>query len=189
MSNRTIKDAGLWPEKAAVKTNMKKTIQNEFPQIYSQYVTRIYRYIYARAGNKEAAEELTAQVFLAALQAYPNYKKTGSLPAWLFTIARNKMVDAYRRERRFVPLEDLDELPADAPDHLTDVIAQENAAELKVILSRLPEDQRELLELRYAGELSYREIGRIVGKSEGSVKMAVNRLIKKLQTELENDHV
>ena len=74
--------------------------QADFTLLYRQYATRIYRFVFARVSNHADAEDLTAQVFMEALQSLERFDGNGNFAAWLFTIARNKVVDSYRRRKR-----------------------------------------------------------------------------------------
>ncbi len=161
---------------------------NDFLQLYRQYVERIYRYVMARLGDHAAAEDLTSQVFLEAFKEQDRLAKVENLPAWLFTIARNKLVDSYRRQRGEWSLESLPSLPDETRDPLAQLISDEHQQQLAQALAGLAPDQLEMLQLRYAGELSYRQIGEVVGKSEAAVKMAVHRLLERLQHEMEQSH-
>lgn len=70
-----------------------------FAAIYRRYVDNVYRYGYSRVGSQADAEDLTAQVFLDALQGLNGYRERGTFSAWLFTIAHCRIVDHYRRRR------------------------------------------------------------------------------------------
>jgi len=82
-----------------------RTREIDFSSIYQRYATPIYRYTIARVGNRADAEDLTSLVFMDALKSWKRFKVNGNIPAWLFTIARNKIVDCYRREKETIPLE------------------------------------------------------------------------------------
>jgi RNA polymerase sigma-70 factor (ECF subfamily) len=161
------------------------TAPMDFIALYRQYVLRIYRYVMARVGDRVEAEDLTSQVFLEALKEADRLMDIKNLPAWLFTIARNKVVDSYRRDKDEASIEEIAEPAAEHGDLLAQVIASEKSDELHCVLKRLPPDQLELLQLRYAGGLSYRQIGESTGKSEAAVKMSIHRLLDKLQVDME----
>jgi RNA polymerase sigma-70 factor (ECF subfamily) len=79
-------------------------------------------------------------------------------------------------------------MPAQLEEPLAHVITIEREQDLEYVLAGLRPEQLELLQLRYAGELSYRQIGEVVGKSEAAVKMAIHRLLDQLQREMEHEH-
>jgi RNA polymerase sigma factor (sigma-70 family) len=156
-----------------------------FAALYRRYVTPIYRYIYSRLGNVADAENLTAQVFTEALEGLHRYRERGNFAAWLFTIARHKVSDYYRRQRPNPPLNEALDSPVDGTDPLAHMVQEEALRRLAALVTRLDKEQQELLRLRFAGGLTYGEIGRIVGRSEAAIKMAVHRLLHRLEAEWE----
>ena len=151
----------------------------DFAQVYREYVTRVYRYVYARVGNKEDAEDVTAQVFFEALERWPSYREQGKVAAWLFTIARRRVADYHRRRRastslKVLPPPDDPATPWEAVEH------REEMEHLARLVGQLSEEEQEMLRLRFAAGLTYREIAHILGKKEGAVKMAFHRLIRRL---------
>lgn len=158
-----------------------------FAALYRRHVHRIYRYIYSRVGRRADAEDLTALVFTEALEGLDGYREQGTFSAWLFTIAHRRLVDHYRRDRPTWPLDTAREIPADGPNPLTEVVQNERKAHLARLVESLDEEKQELLRLRFAAELTYREIGEIVGRSEGAVKMAIHRLLRRLEDAWEGD--
>lgn len=177
-----------------MKSRTKETIQQpnkleiEFSSIYKDYVKPIYRYIISRVGTHAEAEDLTSQVFMDALKAWSRFDKGGNIPAWLFTIARNKIVDRYRQQKPTIPLGNLDKTEAEDNDPLSYVLEAEMATRLSQIIGNLDSEQQELLQLRFAGELTYAQIGAVVGKTEAAVKMAVHRLLDRLQEQMEYEN-
>ena len=166
-----------------------RTRETDFSAVYQRYATPIYRYTFARVGNQADAEDITSLVFMDALKSWQRFKLKGNIPAWLFTIARNKIVDRYRRRKETIPLEYISDMIFDQKDLLKDVMDAEMAAKLSQILSSLQIEQQELLQLRFAGELTYSQIGEVIGKSEAAIKMSVHRLLDQLQNLMEQDHV
>jgi RNA polymerase sigma-70 factor (ECF subfamily) len=156
-----------------------------FASLYRRYVTPIYRYLYSRVGQATAAEDLTAQVFVEALEGLAGYHERGHFAAWLFTIARRKAADHFRRRRPHLPLNEALDSPAGAESPLTGLVRQEALQRLAVLVAGLNEDQQELLRLRFAGGLTYGQIGVVVGRSEAAVKMAVHRLLRRLEARWE----
>jgi RNA polymerase sigma-70 factor (ECF subfamily) len=160
-----------------------------FITLYQQYVERVYRYIFAWVGDHAAAEDLTSQVFLEALRGFSRVKKYQNQAAWLFTVARNKRVDWFRDQKRFLSIDTIPGLLAQNADLLNTLLDAERAAALRTELTLLPAHQRELLELRFAGELTYREMSGLLGKSESAVKMSVLRVLAQLRNALEAKNV
>jgi len=152
-----------------------------FAALYRRYVTPIYRYLYSRLGHAAQAEDLTAQVFTEALEGLHRYREQGNFAGWLFTIARYKVTDHYRRQRPRVPLNEALDRPAQGDDPLTHVVQDEALQRLAALVTPLDEEQQELLRLRFAAGLTYGEIGKLVGRSEAAVKMVVYRLLHRLQ--------
>jgi RNA polymerase sigma-70 factor, ECF subfamily len=158
--------------------------QRAFADLYRQYAAPVYRYAYSRVGNQADAEDVTAQTFTEALAGLDRYREQGEFAAWLFTIAARRIVDHYRQSRPQLPLDAIRALSADGRSPLSQAMHNETMAELARLVSQLPDEKQELLRLRFAAELTYAEIGGIVGRSEAAVKMAVNRLLRQLETAL-----
>ncbi len=151
----------------------------DFAQVYREHVTRVYRYIHARVGNREDAEDLTAQVFFEALEKWPSYREQGKVAAWLFTIARRRVADYYRRHRRSISLDTVPPL-SDPHTPWDGVEREEELTHLAQLVTELSDNEQELLRLRFAAGLTYREMAEVLGRSEAAVKMAVHRLIRRL---------
>ena len=87
---------------------------NAFEELYLTYVQPVYRYIYSRLGSVPEAEDITAQTFLAAFEAFGKYRHEGYFAAWLFSIAHNKSTDHFRKVRICMPIEDAEQIPVEA---------------------------------------------------------------------------
>lgn len=153
-----------------------------FAPLYERYFLKIYRYCLRRTGQAEEAEDLTSLIFTRALHGLAGYRG-GSVAAWLFQIARNTTLNHLQKKgRRYVPLtEDLSLYDTSGEDALDRLIRLENRQQLARLVAALPDDQRDLLDLRFAGGLSAREIGVILGKSEGNIRVALHRVIERLR--------
>ena len=151
-------------------------------------VTPGYRCHYSRVGNAADAQDLTAQVFLEALQGLDRYRERGSFRAWLFTIAHHKAADHHRQQRSHLPLDEARDTATGGEGALARLVHEEALQRLAGLVEQLDDDKQEILRLRFAGGLTYREIGRVVGRSEAAVKMAVHRLLRHLEAEWEEDH-
>ncbi len=150
-----------------------------FKPIYDEFFPRIYRYCLRRIGSVDEAEDITSLVFTRALVGLASYRG-GSFAAWLFRIAHNVVVNYLRSRKTTVTLEEADHQSSrdDVLDHLLEA---EKEQQIIRLVAGLPDEQRELLMLRMGAGLSAREIGQVVGKSEGAVRVAIHRTIQQLR--------
>jgi RNA polymerase sigma-70 factor (ECF subfamily) len=156
-----------------------------FAALYRRHVTPIYRYLYSRVGSAADAEDLTAQTFVAALEGLPGYHERGNFASWLFTIAHNKAADHHRQRHPHLPLDEALDSPRQGENPLTSIMREEALQRLSALIAQLEEDKQELLRLRFAGGLTYAQVAQVVGSNEGAVKMAVHRLLNRLEAEWE----
>jgi len=160
----------------------------KFEDLYLLYVQPVFRYLYSRIRNTPDAEDATAQTFLAALEQIQKYKHDGYFASWLFSIARNKAMDYFRKQRKEAFLNETEFISTDA-NLLTQVIKPERITALSGLIGKLPEDEQELIRLRYVGELSFAEIGYLFGQKENTVKKSLYRLLARIKVQLEDSHV
>ena len=155
-----------------------------FSVLYDRYVPSIYRYLYYRVGNVAEAEDLTSQTFLSALEALPRYQHRGNFAAWLFRIARGKMIDTIRRQQKQLPMKEA--YCAETTDLLEQVADIDEIARLWALIHKLEEDEQELIRLRYTAGLPFAQIAAILGTNENTVKKSLYRLVARLQSQLED---
>ena len=156
-----------------------------FSKLYRRYVTPVYRYLYKRLGNPKDAEDLTSQVFIEVLEGLVHYRERGSFAAWLFTIARRKAIAVYRQKRPTHSLEEVDKLQSSIEDPLEELEQNEHRERMAALFAELAENERELLRLRFTADLTYAEIGSLLGRTEAAVKMAVSRLLRRMHKKWE----
>lgn len=166
-----------------------QTDAQAFGALYDRYVQRVYRYCYYRTNSPADAEDLTAQIFLAALEGLPHYRQDGHFAGWLFSIARKKVADFHRcpLHSTQVALEEA-ALPPIHTDLAADVETSQRRERLLKRIQVLAEDERDLIHLRYVAELSFAEIAGALRKNEEAVKKTLYRLIARLKREVEADH-
>ncbi len=145
-----------------------------FGVIYEKYVNRIYNYIYYRTGNSFDAEDLTARVFYRAINHIGNYRNMGvPFSAWLYRIAHNLVANWHRdnNRRQEVPLEDINLLPHKGSAPETTLVHNQEVEGLLSKIRSLSDDRQQLIILKFVEGLSNSDIGIIMGRSEGAVKV------------------
>lgn len=152
-----------------------------FGFLYDAYISQIYNFIYYKTLQKEIAEDIAAEVFLKAWQKINQFKE-GSFIAWLYTIARNKVIDYYRRYHDCKDINDCWDLK-DSSDLISEVDLILDIDKLKKYLRLLKNEDRELLIMRFWQELSFAEIAERLGKTEGAVKMSCSRALDRLRSQ------
>jgi RNA polymerase sigma-70 factor, ECF subfamily len=151
--------------------------------LYDQYSGKIYSYIYHRVGQVELAEDLTAQVFMRMLEAVSSGKSwQSSFSGWLYRIAHNLVIDHYRRRGRasFVDIDDAPPISSEAEPF--DVVeARLNGERIQAALSRLTDEQAEVITLRFIEGLSIAEVAALMDKTDGAVKALQYRAVLALR--------
>lgn len=158
----------------------------DFKPIYQKWLKPVYRYFYFRVGNERDAEDLTSQVFLKVYEDLSHYRKRGCFSAWLFTIARARAADFYRKKNHEVPLTEADPLP-DETVLADQTMRNDDLHQVLDLINRLPPDKQELLRLRFVAGLNYREIGSLLHYKEDAVRKAISRILDRIQTEVDHD--
>jgi RNA polymerase sigma-70 factor (ECF subfamily) len=157
-----------------------------FGQVYEKHRLSVYRYLRAKTRSDEDALDLAAITFERAFGSLGRFRRRdGGVQAWLLRIARNSAIDAHRRHRPTVALAGAaaqvrrNAVEADRLEH--------ERVEILDLVARLPGDHGDALLLRYAGGLTAREIGVVLGKHEGAVQKQIERGLAALR-EAFDDH-
>jgi RNA polymerase sigma-70 factor (ECF subfamily) len=157
-----------------------------FGNIYDVFIDRIYQYVYYRVRNKDDAEDITQQVFIRAWKAMKRYKITSKpFIAWLIRISQNLVKDFYRTRKITSYIDYEFEMPgADiGPEKQAELLYDQK--ELRRIIYGLPEEQQQVIMMKFIEGFSYPEIAASLGKSEGAVRVIQHRALKKMRTILE----
>ena len=155
-----------------------------FGELYTLYAEQVFRYLYSRIGNVHETEDTTAQTFLAAFESFDKFRQDGHFASWLFMIARNKAMDHFRQRKNISPIDDIKDIPVEN-DPLARVIQSDQAAALSKLIQALPEEDRELLRLRFLAAMSFPEIAHFLHRNEDAVKKSIYRLLARLHSQLE----
>jgi RNA polymerase sigma-70 factor (ECF subfamily) len=179
------------PDSEATLVGRTRTNPDAFAALYDLHVGDVYTFLYRRCGSHQDAEDLTARTFHKALEALDGYEWRGvPFRAWLFRIARNALVDHYRRGRPPVSLDGLGDAgfeplaPEDGRDFDEALARREQAAGVWEAVGALPPMQQRAITLYFAHGLSHAETGRAIGRSEPATKQLVYRAVKALRARL-----
>ena len=144
--------------------------RDSFAQLYEANVERVYRYLLARLSEPADAEDVTAEVFIRAMKALPSYKPRGiPLIAWLFRIAHNLAVNHVKKRARRKETVLVDSAAADGgPEQRA--LDRVRFGDVTRAMGDLTNLQRQVIHLRFAGELSISETAKVMNRKEGAVK-------------------
>jgi RNA polymerase sigma-70 factor (ECF subfamily) len=179
--------AGTPPPDAAAKAELDRA----FEELYRAHLRDVYSYSYYRVGNHHDAEDLTEQAFLQAYRHFERARRESDgrpLRPWLIRIAHN-LASNYHRDRSRRPEAALDAVEPPSHPHGTERVV-EGREELRNLMSKLDElseDRREALIMRFALDMSNREIARALGRTEGATKVLIHRAIKQLEEEMRDE--
>jgi RNA polymerase sigma-70 factor (ECF subfamily) len=155
--------------------------------LYDLYADRIYHYVLARTGDVNAAEDLTAEVFLRVIQHVRKFKldtarPAASVSAWLYRIAANLVADHHRaRQRRpTVNIEEDAPLISAAPDPSQQAERREALEHLSGALEKLTEDQRLVVVCKFGESMSNAQAAAWLGKTEGAIEALQHRALRTL---------
>jgi RNA polymerase sigma-70 factor, ECF subfamily len=153
---------------------------SRFADLYDRHFERIFAFVIRRLRNRDAAEEVTAEVFHQALAHLPAFESRGApFGAWLIRIAANAVVDRTRRAVREVV--NSDGLPDAGVEDADDLERAEESARLFRFVDMLPGDQRAVIVDRFVEDRSIRETAQRLGRSEGAIKQLQHRALETLR--------
>jgi RNA polymerase sigma-70 factor (ECF subfamily) len=147
-----------------------------FGELYDHYFSQIYRFVYSRLRDQDAAEDVTSEVFFKALRAIGRYRSSGHpFSAWLYQISVNAIYDHYRGRRPTSSLDGAVAVADPSRSVVERVVDSSEAERVWAAIDALPPQQRMAMTLKLGEDLKLAQIGRIMGKSEGAVKLLIHR--------------
>lgn len=154
----------------------------DFEKLYNAYYMQVYSYLMTLSGNAHTAEEITQEVFFKAMKTKHSCRGASGELTWLCAIAKNAFIDECRKQSRFQ--ETGEELPDDTD---MEKVLEDESATLQIhrILHEMEEPYKEVFQLRIFGELSFRKIGRIFGKTEAWARVTYHRARLKIRERME----
>ena len=153
-----------------------KTDADAFGQLYDHYFGQIYRFVYSRLHDQDTAEDVTSEVFFKALRAIGRYKPSGHpFSAWLYQISVNAINDQYRSRKPASSLDTAVAVPDPQRPVAERVVDSSEAARVWAAIDDLPPQQRVAMSLKLGEDMKLAQIGAVMGKSEGAVKLLIHR--------------
>lgn len=152
-----------------------------FSRIYKEYYSKIYKYTIYRVGDPNTAEDLVSEVFEKLLLKYYTYNsQKAKLSTWLFAIANNTIINYHYKNNRQARLANLEKV--ESKYHLEDLLIEQEAKEILLkAITCLEERQRNIIALKFGGNLTNREIAQIMDLTETNVGTILYRSLKRLK--------
>lgn len=161
------------PEQPEIVSLVQKAVGGDFEafgELYSIYLDRIYRYVLYQVRDKMMAEDLTEEVFYKAWKAIKSCKgREHTFSAWLNRIAHNHVIDGFRSGRNRLSIEMV--TLAEVKDPSLEVEGKLDREELLKIITWLPKNQQQVIILKFLEGLDNQEIGQVMGKSQGAIRV------------------
>lgn len=156
-------------------------------ELYRTYFDIVYRYIRSISQDGSLAEEVTQETFFKALEKIDQFRGDCDVRVWLCQIAKNTLYDHLKKQKKqLLGDEKLEKTENAGGELLEEKLAQRSQAmEIHKVLHRLSEPYKEVFSLRTLGELTFREIGMLFGKSENWARVTYHRARVKIREELE----
>jgi RNA polymerase sigma-70 factor (ECF subfamily) len=158
-----------------------------FTELYRRYAAHVCNFISTQVPHRDAVEDLTAQVFFKAFDAAASYRGDGNYSAWLFRIARNCVHQWRKEQARSLTVEVVPDEADPEPTPATQVLESEHRVLIWKKLDELTTDQRRVVTLRYLQELTIEEIGTIMRRSHGAVRILLFRARARLRRLMEGE--
>ena len=161
--------------------------KEEFTKIYTDYINKIYRFVYLKVETQEIAEDITSKVFMKAWQAY-NKKLTNieNINAFLYRIAQNSVIDHYRGKGRLQisSSHDTIQLSDDRTNIYEKTVLNDDIEKMKSAIKDLKKEYQDVIILHYLEDMSVAEVAGVLGKSETNVRVMIHRGINALRKKL-----
>ncbi len=157
----------------------------EFEDIYNNYFKDIFLYIYSLSGDRHIAEDITAETFMKAIKSIEKFKGNCDIRVWLCQIAKNCYFSFLRKKKKTVHLDELSE-QKDNFNFEQIISSTEESMEIHEILHNLDEPYKEVFSLRVFGELSFKQIACLFGKSDNWACVTYHRARNKIKERMED---
>ncbi|MCC6563422.1 sigma-70 family RNA polymerase sigma factor [Candidatus Uhrbacteria bacterium] len=153
-----------------------------FEAFYRANVKRIYAFVYFRIGGRKAmAEDLVQDIFLKAFEAFDRYDPDRGESAWIYTIARNHVINSMAKERPGIDIEDVLDSTAVSEDGRERMALNDDERHLVEAIDQLSKEDAQLVRMKYLEGWNFEDLGQVLGKSPGALRVQASRAVKKLK--------
>ena len=157
-----------------------------FGELYSIYLDKIYRYVFYQINDKMTAEDITEDVFVKAWKAIKSCKgKSNTFSSWLYRIAHNHLINTLRKMQRYTSIDKGNLIDIRDPRQEIDILLEHQ--ELAEIIACLPQNQSQVIILKFIEDMDNREIGKIMNKTEGAIRILQMRGLATLRQVLSGE--
>jgi len=172
---------------------MNDSLNEQFSQIYDQYIDKIYRFIYLKVNSQEAAEDVTSKVFIKGWEAFQKQGDKGgdsikNPGAFLYQIARNSVIDYYREKSRskVISADASPEIVNPGEDAQDKAILSADIDTIKKSIQKLEKEYQDIIIWHYLDDMPIEDISRLLGRPEGTVRVMLHRGLKSLKDMLQD---
>ena len=148
-------------------------------EVYEQYFTVVYRYLFSLSHNTHIAEELTQETFFKALKKIDDFRGGCDLRVWIYQISKNTYYDYLKKNKKYAPESQEEAENTFVPDLLQNFSDKETAFQVHKVLHRLSEPYKEVFSLRVFGELSFTTISSLLAKVKAGQEPLITEHVKK----------
>lgn len=153
-----------------------------FEAFYHAYASRVYRFVFYRVGARvELAQDLTQEIFLKAFEAFERYDPAKGKSAWIYTIARNHLINHHAKERPQVDIEEMCDSLWLSQDGRESFARDDQERRLLLQLDALEAEEARLVRMKYLEGWSFEDLAEVFGKTSGALRVQAGRALKKLR--------
>lgn len=155
-------------------------------ELYNQYFNTVYKYLLYLTHDKDFSEELTQETFCKALEKLHTFKGECKISVWLCQIAKHLLINEQNKRKKIIDVDELEQFE-DNQELEQKIILKDDKITLYKRMQKLDSNSKEVIHLRITGELSFKEIGDVLGKTETWARVTFYRAKKKLEEVDENE--
>lgn len=157
----------------------------EFTDHYENFKNKIWSFVFYRVGQDQLlAEDITSDIFLKAFDKYNDYNPEFAFSTWIYSIARNTIIDHYRKNQSTVEWDDQKHDTEIEESFSKDTDQEINAAQIQTALQKIPEKNRDIVIMKYLEDMDTSEIAEITNQSPANIRQILSRSLKSLKAHL-----